>query len=56
MSSVEENILATRSLFEAFGAKDIIDSDFVHVITLRNGRWVRFRDFMNTAIAVAAFG
>lgn len=33
-----------------------IDSDFVHVITLANGRWTRFRDFMNTAVAVAAFG
>lgn len=32
-----------------------IDSDFVHVITLANGRWTRFRDFMNTAVAVEAF-
>ncbi len=32
-----------------------IDSDFVHVITLANGKWLRFRDFMNTAIAVQAF-
>ena len=132
MASVDENILATQQLFEAFGAKDIptiltyldpeimiefygasvipyagtysgiaeaegffktvlssveinqfdaeeifgvgdkvvvtghlnlkaistgriIDSDFVHVITLRDARWVRFRDFMNTAVAVAAF-
>ena len=33
----------------------VIDSDFVHVITLRDGKWLRFRDFMNTAVAVAAF-
>jgi cytochrome P450/ketosteroid isomerase-like protein len=33
----------------------IIESDFVHVITVRNGLWLRFRDFMNTAVAVAAF-
>lgn len=33
----------------------VIDSDFAHVITLRNARWLRFRDFMNTAEAVAAF-
>ena len=33
----------------------VIESDFVHVITLRNGRWARFRDFMNTAVAVEAF-
>ncbi|WP_293393126.1 cytochrome P450 [Nevskia sp.] len=32
-----------------------IESDFVHVITLRDGRWLRFRDFMNTSVAVAAF-
>nr|RAV91738.1 nuclear transport factor 2 family protein [Aerococcus mictus] len=33
----------------------IIDSDFVHVITMRGGKWLRFRAFMNTAVAVAAF-
>jgi hypothetical protein len=32
-----------------------IESDFVHVITLRDGRWLRFRDFMNTAVGAAAF-
>ncbi|MEQ8663422.1 MAG: nuclear transport factor 2 family protein [Gammaproteobacteria bacterium] len=32
-----------------------IDSDFVHVITLADGKWLRFRDFMNTAVAAAAF-
>ncbi len=33
----------------------VIDSDFVHVITLKDGKWIRFRDFMNTAVAVQAF-
>lgn len=33
-----------------------IESDFAHVITMRGGRWVRFRDFMDTAVAAAAFG
>lgn len=33
-----------------------IDSDFVHVITLTNTKWSRFRDFMDTSVAVAAFG
>ncbi|MGR9091151.1 MAG: nuclear transport factor 2 family protein [Gammaproteobacteria bacterium] len=33
----------------------IIDSDYVHVITLADGKWLRFRDFMNTAVAVQAF-
>ena len=32
-----------------------IDSDYVHVITMKDGKWTRFRDFMNTAVAVAAF-
>jgi len=32
-----------------------IKSDFVHVITVRDGKWLRFRDFMNTAVAAAAF-
>lgn len=32
-----------------------IDSDFVHVITMKDGKWQRFRDFMNTAVAVEAF-
>ncbi len=32
-----------------------IKSDFVHVITMANGKWSRFRDFMDTAVAVAAF-
>ena len=31
------------------------ESDFVHVITLRDGKWLRFRDFMNTAVAASAF-
>ena len=32
-----------------------IESDFAHIITLRDGRWLKFRDFMNTAVASAAF-
>lgn len=30
-------------------------SAFAHVITIRDGKWLRFRDFMNTAVAAAAF-
>lgn len=33
-----------------------IDSDFVHVITVADEKWLLFRDFMNTANAEAAFG
>lgn len=32
-----------------------IRSDFVHVITMRDGKWQKFRDFMNTHEAVKAF-
>lgn len=34
--------------------RDII-SDFVHVITMQEGKWRRFRDFMNTTQAYLAF-
>ncbi len=32
-----------------------IKSPFVHVIDCKEGKWFRFRDFMNTAVAVKAF-
>ncbi len=32
-----------------------IESDFVHVITVRDGKWLHFRDFMNTVEADKAF-
>lgn len=32
-----------------------IESDFAHVITVRNDRWLLFRDFMDTSQAVDAF-
>ena len=32
-----------------------IKSDFVHVITMEKGKWSRFRDFMDTSVAVNAF-
>jgi ketosteroid isomerase-like protein len=31
------------------------DSDFAHIITLRDGKWLFFRDFFNSAVASAAF-
>lgn len=33
-----------------------IESDFVHVITVKDGKWTHFRDFMNSVVAAAAFG
>lgn len=32
-----------------------IESDFVHVIAVKDGKWARFRDFMNTHEATRAF-
>ncbi|MFK7916174.1 MAG: nuclear transport factor 2 family protein [Pseudomonadales bacterium] len=32
-----------------------IKSSFAHVITVQDGKWIRFRDFMDTSVAVAAF-
>ncbi len=32
-----------------------IKSPFVHIITMKNGKWQKFRDFMNTHEAVKAF-
>lgn len=31
------------------------ESDFAHIITLRDGKWLHFRDFMNSAVAADAF-
>ncbi len=32
-----------------------IESDFVHVITVKDGKWTHSRDFMNSVVAAAAF-
>ena len=32
------------------------ESEFAHIITLRDGRWLYFRDFANSALAATAFG
>jgi ketosteroid isomerase-like protein len=31
------------------------DSDFAHIITLRDGKWLFFRDFFNSAVASEVF-
>lgn len=31
------------------------ESEFAHIITLRDGRWLYFRDFMNSALTLQAF-
>ncbi|MGE0485155.1 MAG: nuclear transport factor 2 family protein [Gammaproteobacteria bacterium] len=52
-----DKVIVTGHLnLNALATGGAIDSDFVHVITLADGQWTRFRDFMNTAVAAAAFG
>jgi ketosteroid isomerase-like protein len=41
--------------FEVLATGKQFDSDFAHIITLREGRWLFFRDFFNSAVASAAF-
>lgn len=56
MLAAEDKVFVTGHLnLNAKSTGGVIDSDFVHVITLKNGKWLRFRDFMNTAEAVNAF-
>jgi ketosteroid isomerase-like protein len=31
------------------------ESEFAHIITLRDGRWLHFRDFTNSALTHDAF-
>lgn len=31
------------------------ESEFAHIISLRNGKWLHFRDFMNSALTHDAF-
>lgn len=31
------------------------ESDFGHIITLRDGKWLHFRDFTNSALAASVF-
>ena len=52
-----DKVVVTGSLkLTAKATGRTFDSAFVHVITVRDGKWVRFRDFMDTAVATAAFG
>ncbi|MGD9602463.1 MAG: nuclear transport factor 2 family protein, partial [Gammaproteobacteria bacterium] len=56
MLAIDDKVIVTGHLnLNPVHTTGVIDSDFVHVITLRNGKWLRFRDFMNTAAAVTAF-
>ncbi|OBJ55381.1 nuclear transport factor 2 family protein [Mycobacterium asiaticum] len=44
-----------RQRFRRIGTGFEWESEFAHIITLRDGRWLHFRDFANSALAVDAF-
>lgn len=41
--------------FESRKTGRAFDSDFAHIITLRAGRWLFFRDFFDSALASEVF-
>ncbi|QUR67692.1 nuclear transport factor 2 family protein [Mycobacterium spongiae] len=41
--------------FRRLATGDEWESEFAHIITLRDGRWLHFRDFANTALAAQVF-
>lgn len=41
--------------FRRLATGDEWESEFAHIITLRAGRWLHFRDFANSALALQAF-
>jgi ketosteroid isomerase-like protein len=54
---VQGDDLATwgRQRFRRLATGDEWESEFAHIITLRDGRWLHFRDFMNSALTLQAF-
>jgi uncharacterized protein len=51
-----DNVIVTGELeLTAKSTGNRFASDFVHAITLRDGKWIWFRDFMNTFVAAEAF-
>ena len=52
----DDKVIVTGELeLTAKSTGNRFSSDFVHVITLRDGKWIWFRDFMNTFVAAEAF-
>lgn len=45
-----------HQVFERADTGERFATDFAHVITLRDGRWLDFRDFANSAVAADVFG
>lgn len=44
-----------RQRFRRRGTGREWESEFAHIITLRDGRWLHFRDFANSALALEVF-
>lgn len=44
-----------RQRFRRLANGHVWESDFAHIVTLRDGRWLEFRDFMNSALTHLAF-
>jgi ketosteroid isomerase-like protein len=44
-----------HQVFQRLDTGAEFESDFAHILTLREGKWLHFRDFMNTAVAADVF-
>lgn len=53
----EGDDLATwgRQKFRRLATGQEWETEFAHIISLRDGRWLHFRDFANSALALEAF-
>jgi ketosteroid isomerase-like protein len=48
-------VTVSRSSHHDDGGRHTWESEFAHIIALRDGRWLHFRDFMNSALTHDAF-
>lgn len=42
-------------VFETLKGGNRFESDFAHIITIKDGKWFRFRDFANSAVVAEVF-
>jgi hypothetical protein len=55
ISEGDELAVWGHQVFVRLETGERFESDFAHIITLRDGKWLHFRDFMNSAVAAQAF-
>jgi ketosteroid isomerase-like protein len=55
ISEGDELAVWGRLVFRRIETGEGFASDFAHIITLRDGKWLHFRDFMNSAVAADVF-